>query len=101
VARTRFLIHDRDGTFSDAFDEVFHRLLILSRRHLERVLRIYAEHYNRERPRRALALKASDPIEPTPASRNAPVQRREQLGGLLDPSVTSGSGSSLAGRGRK
>jgi putative transposase len=31
-------------------------LLILSRRHLERVLRVYAPHYNRERPHRALGL---------------------------------------------
>jgi transposase InsO family protein len=32
-------------------------LLILGRRHLERVLRIYTAHYNSERPRRALALQ--------------------------------------------
>ena len=31
-------------------------LLILNRRHLERVLRVYVEHYNRERPHRALRL---------------------------------------------
>jgi Integrase core domain len=31
-------------------------LLIVGRRHLEHVLRIYIEHYNRERPHRGLAL---------------------------------------------
>ena len=32
-------------------------LLILNRRHLERVLRVYVDHYNRERPHRALELR--------------------------------------------
>jgi hypothetical protein len=32
--------------------------LILGRRHLDRTLRTYAEHYNRQRPHRALALAA-------------------------------------------
>jgi len=31
-------------------------LLILNRRHLEHVLRIYVDHYNRERPHRSLNL---------------------------------------------
>jgi hypothetical protein len=31
-------------------------LLILARRHLESVLRVYTAHYNRERPHRGLAL---------------------------------------------
>src|SRR2546429_1774405 len=39
-------------------------LLILGRRHLERVLRAYTVHYNRERPHRGLALQPPDP--PTP-----------------------------------
>src|SRR3972149_2983389 len=90
----RFLIRDRDSTYSGRFDEVFRSekirilqtpvrapkanaiaerfvrtvraecldwLLILNRRHLERVLRTYTTHYNRERPHRALAL-----LTPTP-----------------------------------
>jgi transposase InsO family protein len=32
-------------------------LLILNRRHLERVLRVYVDHYNHERPHRALELR--------------------------------------------
>ena len=38
-------------------------LLILNRRHLERVLRVYVDHYNRERPHRALELRPPDPDE--------------------------------------
>jgi putative transposase len=40
-------------------------LLILGRRHLERVLRVYTAHYNRERPHRALALYP--PNQPLPS----------------------------------
>jgi transposase InsO family protein len=36
-------------------------LLILNRRHLERVLRVYVDHYNRERPHRALDLRRPSP----------------------------------------
>src|SRR5438034_7793936 len=36
-------------------------LLILNRRHLERVLRIYFDHYNRERPHRGLELRPPKP----------------------------------------
>ena len=32
-------------------------LLILNRRHLEHVLRVYVDHYNRERPHRSLELR--------------------------------------------
>jgi transposase InsO family protein len=35
-------------------------LLILGRRHLESVLRVYTAHYNRERPHRGLALLTPD-----------------------------------------
>src|SRR5437763_15729943 len=36
-------------------------LLILNRRHLEHVLRVYVDHYNRERPHRSLDLRAPIP----------------------------------------
>src|ERR671933_1778125 len=36
-------------------------LLILGRRHLEHVLRIYVQHYNRQRPHRGLALTQPEP----------------------------------------
>ena len=37
------------------------RLLILNRRQLERRLRVYIGHYNRQRPRRALELRPPEP----------------------------------------
>jgi putative transposase len=58
-------------------------LLVLNRRHLEHVLRTYVEHYNRERPHRALNLRppqASSGSEPTG---RRPIQRRDRLGGLI------------------
>ena len=36
-------------------------LLILNRRHLERVLRVYVDHYNTQRPHRGLGLGTPDP----------------------------------------
>jgi putative transposase len=119
--RPRFLVHDRDATFSGAFDAVFHgegmrvirtplrapnanahierwfgslrrecldRLLILGRRQLERVLRVYVRHYNHRRPHRALDLRAPDP-RLTPSARGRPAgsamapRRRDLLGGLI------------------
>jgi putative transposase len=41
-------------------------MLVLGRRHLERVLRTYAAHYNERRPHRGLELKTPDP-QPDPA----------------------------------
>jgi len=35
-------------------------LLVVGRGHLEQVLRVYIEHYNRHRPHRALQLEAPD-----------------------------------------
>jgi putative transposase len=58
-------------------------LLIFGPSQLERVIRTFVEHYNRERPHRALALKPPDPIEASQASRDGPVKRRDRLGGLL------------------
>jgi putative transposase len=57
-------------------------LLIVGRRHLEHVLRIYIQHYNRERPHRGLALQPPQP----PQVRQPPggdVRRRDRLGGLV------------------
>jgi putative transposase len=58
-------------------------LLILGPRHLERVLRVYVEHYNRERPHRALDLRPPAPPEPSPAPLAGRIKRRDRLGGLL------------------
>jgi len=61
-------------------------LLISSRRQLERVLRVYVDHYNTHRPHRALGLT---PPTPGPSLRlvgsNPPdrLHRRDRLGGLI------------------
>jgi putative transposase len=57
-------------------------LLILSRRHLERVLRIYVDHYNTQRPHRALELCPPEPEGDT-RSGGSKIHRRDRLGGLI------------------
>ena len=57
-------------------------LLILGRRQLEPVLRIYIQHYNRERPHRGLALATPAPPELNTAP-SGDIRRRDRLGGLL------------------
>jgi putative transposase len=59
-------------------------LLILKRRHLERVLRVYTDHYNRERPHRALRLRAPrEHDERHERSALGEIKRRDRLGGLI------------------
>ncbi len=65
-------------------------LLIVGRRHLERVLRIYVKHYNEHRPHRALGLEAPNRRAGVSANRESPmtvdkgrVRRRDLLGGLV------------------
>jgi transposase InsO family protein len=116
----RFLIRDRDQTFTSSFDEVFRSggveiirtpfqapqangvaerfvrtvraecldwLLILNEQHLDRVLAVFVDHYNGHRPHRALALTPPRPTHPvvalTTAWREAQVQRRDRLGGVI------------------
>jgi transposase InsO family protein len=58
--------------------------LIWGRRQLDRSLRIYADHYNRQRPHRAVGL--DPPLaaagEPIPANLRH-ILRRDLLGGLI------------------
>jgi putative transposase len=71
--------------------ECLDRLLILGRRHLERVVQVYARHYNGHRPHRSLdqrpPLAKPPPInEPAPSNELLQldhVRRRDRLGGLL------------------
>src|SRR5207253_5960680 len=57
-------------------------LLIVGRRHLEHVLRIYIKHDNRERPHRGLALQPPEPVQlKQPPSGD--VRRHDRLGGLV------------------
>jgi len=57
--------------------------LILNRRHVERVLRICFEHYNRERPHRALGLRPPERCERAERSLIGEIKRRDLLGGLI------------------
>lgn len=67
---------------ANAFAERFVRtaecldwLLIISRRHLERVLRVFTDHYNMHRPHRSLDLKPPDPSARSSAFRVMAQQR--------------------------
>jgi putative transposase len=68
--------------------ECLDRLLIVGRRQLEHVLRVYVRHYNRNRPHRALDLSPPNssarsrvPAESKP--QDLQVNRRDLLGGLI------------------
>ncbi len=70
--------------------ECLDRLLILGGRHLERVVDVYAEHYNRHRPHRSLdqrpPLAKPPPIDVPPSNvllQLDRLRRRDRLGGLL------------------
>jgi hypothetical protein len=61
-------------------------LLIINRRHLEHVLRVFTDHYNRHWPHRALTLTPPAPtgenVTPIPPPL-AGIERRDLLGGLI------------------
>jgi putative transposase len=57
--------------------------LILNRRHLEGVLRVYVDHYNRTRPHRALELRPPDLDERPERPPEGEIRRRDRLGGLI------------------
>jgi putative transposase len=61
-------------------------LLIVGQRHLEQVLRVYVEHYNRHRSHRVLGLEAPGPpaaLTIVSEDQQGRVRRRDLLGGLL------------------
>jgi transposase InsO family protein len=65
--------------------ECLDRLLILNRRQLERIVRVYVRHYNAERPHRSLELQAPDPRSRPPRRDATPtaIHRRDILGGII------------------
>jgi hypothetical protein len=69
--------------------ECLDRLLIVGRRQLEHVLRVYARHYNLQRPHRALDLQPPDASARGSAvgvdlpTEDLHVIRRDLLGGLI------------------
>jgi len=62
-------------------------LLVLNRRHLERVLRVFVHHYNHHRPHRSLMLLPPARERPTlrlaTSTRPSRVECRDRLGGLI------------------
>ncbi len=64
--------------------EVLDLTLVLGRRHLDRILRCYAEHYNAQRPHRGLDLRTPAGTFERPISAEVPrVRRIDVLGGLI------------------
>jgi putative transposase len=66
-----------------ARNECLDHVLVLGRRHLERLLRGYVAHFNAERPHRSLQLAAP---AGSPRSRGSPpaeIRRRDVVGGLI------------------
>lgn len=62
--------------------EYFDWMLILGRRHLERVMREWIAHYNEARPHRGLDLRTPNPRS-DPVDATAAVHCRPRLGGPL------------------
>jgi putative transposase len=58
-------------------------LLIVNRRHLERVLLVFIDHYNTQRPHRSLNLHPPQPREPPPTPTVGEIRRHDRLGGLI------------------
>ena len=61
-------------------------LLIVNRRHLKRVLRVFADHYNTHRPHRSLQLTPPTPHVSKRRTIRPPstdVERRDRLEGLI------------------
>jgi putative transposase len=72
-------------------------LLIMNRRHLERVLRVFVDHYNTHRPHHSLNLTPAEPSEPTVhavrAHQPSAIERRDRLGGLIhEYNLVAGNG---------
>ena len=65
--------------------ECLDRILIINRRHLEHVVRLYTAHYNRHRPHRSLSLQPPDqqPAAAVPVQARR-IHKHELLGGLIN-----------------
>ena len=70
--------------------ECLDRILIINRRHLEHVFRLYTTHYNQHRPHRSLSLQ---PPDQPPAPRVRPpaihIHKHELFGGLINEYKTA------------
>jgi hypothetical protein len=59
------------------------RILILGRRHTERVLRVHRQHYNQHSPHRPLRLLPPNGRNPTPLNTAPCLHRRDLLDGVI------------------
>jgi putative transposase len=66
--------------------ECLSKLVPLGENHLRRAVSEYVEHYHRERNHQGVGNRLLTPAEQAvrPANSNAPIERRERLGGLLN-----------------
>ena len=63
--------------------ECLDHLLIFGRRHLEKVLAEFIDHYNQARPHQGLDQRVASPPADTIVTLGGRVERRDRLGGLL------------------
>jgi putative transposase len=64
--------------------ELTDRMLIFGERHLRSALARYAEHYNTQRPHRALQLRPPRPEAPVPEPVYGRIRRQPILGGVIN-----------------
>jgi putative transposase len=64
--------------------ELCDRTLVWNRRHLERLLREYVEHYNAQRPHRTLGQRAPNDSEVVAYRPGRPIRRHAICGGLIN-----------------
>jgi putative transposase len=89
IVRTPFRTPQANGVAErfvrTARSECLDWMLILNRRHLERVLNVFVTHYNEHRPHRALSLASPKPRRASVASGAGAlrVHRRDRLGGVI------------------
>jgi transposase InsO family protein len=81
-------VHHQQDAYAERFvrsvrAECLDWLLILDRRHLERLLRAYTVHYNHERPHRGLALQPPERVNAGDPPTAGKIKRRDRLGGLI------------------
>jgi len=77
-----------DNAFAERFvrtarRECLDHILVFGERHLERVLREYVRHYNKERPHRGLSLETPEPKSDTNRG-DGQIVRVARLGGLIN-----------------
>ena len=63
-------------------EECLDKVLLLSERHLDRVLTAYLDYYNHARPHQGIDQQCPVPFQPSTA-RDGPIERRDILGGIL------------------